>query len=56
MHPAAKAGAIFHDSITNGKFHGIIWPTTPTGYLVVYAKKGPYIFKLFPVILSIQPA
>ena len=28
--PAARAGAIFHDSISRGKFHGTICPTTPT--------------------------
>ncbi len=29
--PAARAGAIFHDSISSGKFHGITWPATPSG-------------------------
>ena len=29
--PAASAGAIFHASINSGKFHGMIWPATPTG-------------------------
>lgn len=29
--PAAKAGAIFQVAISNGKFHGIIWATTPNG-------------------------
>ena len=28
--PAASAGAIFHASISSGKFHGMICPTTPT--------------------------
>ena len=28
--PAASAGAIFHASISSGKFHGMIWPATPT--------------------------
>ena len=27
--PAASAGAIFHASISNGKFHGMICPATP---------------------------
>ncbi|MNW18742.1 hypothetical protein D3C71_2184240 [compost metagenome] len=27
--PAASAGAIFHASISSGKFHGMIWPQTP---------------------------
>jgi hypothetical protein len=56
VQPAANAGAIFHDNIHKGKFHGIIWPTTPTGYFVVYEKKGPYEVKVCPLILSIQPA
>ena len=30
-HPEASAGASFHAAINSGKFHGIIWPTTPTG-------------------------
>ena len=29
--PAARAGAIFHDSMSSGKFHGITCPTTPSG-------------------------
>ena len=29
--PAASAGAIFHASISSGKFHGMICPQTPTG-------------------------
>ncbi len=29
--PQAIAGAIFHASISSGKFHGMTWPTTPTG-------------------------
>ncbi len=30
--PIAMAGAIFHASIINGKFHGMICPITPTGW------------------------
>jgi hypothetical protein len=30
--PHASAGAIFHDSMSSGKFHGMIWPATPTGF------------------------
>jgi hypothetical protein len=30
--PAARAGATFHASINNGKFHGMIWPATPSGF------------------------
>ena len=29
--PSAIAGAIFQASIRSGKFHGMIWPQTPTG-------------------------
>ena len=31
VQPAASAGASFHAAIISGKFHGMIWPTTPTG-------------------------
>ena len=29
--PAAKAGASFQAAISTEKFHGMIWPTTPSG-------------------------
>ena len=29
--PAASAGASFHAAMRSGKFHGMIWPTTPSG-------------------------
>ena len=29
--PQASAGAIFHASISRGKFHGMTWPATPSG-------------------------
>ena len=29
--PQASAGAIFHASMSSGKFHGITWPATPSG-------------------------
>ena len=35
VQPAASAGATFHDAIISGKFHGMIWPQTPTGSLRV---------------------
>src|SRR5690606_29253686 len=31
VHPAASAGASFHASKSNGEFHGVIIPTTPSG-------------------------
>ncbi|GAA2915376.1 hypothetical protein GCM10020221_08870 [Streptomyces thioluteus] len=30
--PAASAGAIFHASISSGKFHGMTCPATPSGF------------------------
>ena len=30
--PHASAGAIFQASISSGKFHGITWPATPSGF------------------------
>ncbi len=35
--PASSAGNVFHDGIATGKFHGVIIPTTPTGWRVVNA-------------------
>ena len=32
--PAASAGATFHANISSGKFHGMIWPTTPHACVV----------------------
>ena len=29
--PVVSAGASFHAAISRGKFHGMIWPTTPIG-------------------------
>src|ERR1035438_5585903 len=29
--PVASAGPSFHAAISSGKFHGMIWPTTPSG-------------------------
>ena len=29
--PHASAGAIFHASMSSGKFHGMTWPATPSG-------------------------
>ena len=31
--PAASAGASFQEAMSSGKFHGMIWPTTPSGSL-----------------------
>ena len=29
--PKASAGAIFHEGVATGKFHGLMMATTPTG-------------------------
>ena len=39
--PASSAGKIFHDGMATGKFHGVISPTTPTGWRVVHASLSP---------------
>jgi hypothetical protein len=39
--PASTAGKIFHDGIATGKFHGVIIPTTPTGWRVVQHSLSP---------------
>ena len=31
VQPVARAGPSFQASMSSGKFHGMIWPTTPTG-------------------------
>ena len=36
--PAAMAGAIFHNGMQTGKFHGVISPTTPNGRQLVMAQ------------------
>ncbi|GAA3477484.1 hypothetical protein GCM10018966_020140 [Streptomyces yanii] len=38
VHPDSSAGATFHIGIARGKFHGDTSPTTPMGFLKVYAK------------------
>jgi len=30
--PVARAGATFQASMRSGKFHGITWPATPSGF------------------------
>jgi hypothetical protein len=31
VQPVVSAGPSFHAAISSGKFHGMIWPTTPMG-------------------------
>ena len=46
--PASSAGKHFHDGIATGKFHGVIIPTTPTGWRVVQ----PILFGISDGIVS----
>ena len=54
--PAASAGAIFHDERRNGKFHGTIAPTTPTGWRSVSVKAVSRSRSVSPWIFVAQPA
>ena len=54
--PHARAGPHFQASISSGKFHGMICPTTPTGCRSVYDRKLPRTGTVRPSILSAQPA
>ena len=54
--PAASAGAIFHDERRNGKFHGTIAPTTPTGWRSVKVKALSRSWSVSPWIFVAQPA
>ena len=59
--PAANAGPSFQAAISNGKFQGMICPTTPTGSLRVYASSSApgevtaEIGTVWPSILVAQP-
>ena len=53
--PVARAGPIFHDAISIGKFHGVIKPTTPSGSWKVMSTP-PATGMVEPVCLSIAPA
>src|SRR6202012_2105442 len=41
VQPLASAGASFLTTISNGRFQGVIAPTTPTGWRSVEEGKGP---------------
>src|SRR5580704_16488360 len=61
VQPVASAGPSFHAAISSGKFHGMIWPTTPTGSRRVYARYFTYfddaeMGMVLPSILVAQPA
>ena len=53
--PHASAGAIFHDAITAGKFHGVISTQTPTGSRSVTSIPGGMIGIVSPKILLAAP-
>jgi len=54
--PAANAGANFHVAINNGKFHGIICPTTPSGSGILYEYWELLISATEPSSALITPA
>src|SRR5699024_5768528 len=56
VQPVASAAPIFQAAINNGKFHGIIRPTTPVGSLHVYVKKLPATGMVCPTSFVAQPA
>ena len=56
MLPAAKAGAIFQAAIKNGKFQGIICPTTPIGSLRTKLRNFSSKTVACPSSASIHPA
>ena len=57
VQPVASTGASFQAIMRRGKFHGMIWPTTPTGSRLVNTKKPVFSTgTVLPVILSACPA
>src|ERR1700722_12217381 len=55
--PNASAGAIFHDGIAMGKFHGVRMPTTPTGSRVTSTSiDGRMDLSESPLSLTASPA
>ena len=54
--PAARAGASFHDESRNGKFHGTIAPTTPTGWRSVNVNAPGRMASVSPWIFVAHPA
>jgi len=53
--PQASAGAIFHEAITPGKFHGVIRAHTPTGSRRVTSIPGGATGIVSPMILVAAP-
>ncbi len=54
--PAASAGATFQTAMRIGKFHGMIWPTTPSGSWKWYATVSSSIWLSAPSCARIAPA
>src|SRR5204863_8216994 len=53
--PQARAGAIFHVAITNGKFHGVMSAHTPTGSRRVTSSPASWTGTVSPKILLAAP-
>ena len=57
VHPAASAKGNFWLKIQNGKFHGVITPTTPTGSFRTTPRiSGPKVLWLSPCRLRARLA
>ena len=54
--PIASAGALFHDAMAMGKFHGTMIPQTPTGSRSVISTPGAAPGMVCPPILFVAPA
>ena len=54
--PAARAGASFQVAISSGKFHGMIWPTTPSGSWKWYATVLSSSWEMPPSWARMAPA
>src|SRR5262245_60935080 len=56
QHPAASAGATFHEDSKNGKFHGTMAATTPTGSFKVKRNASERLDGVRPAIFEAAPA
>ncbi len=54
--PIARAGAIFHDVMAMGKFHGTMIPQTPWGSRRVISRPGAAPGMVWPPTLFVVPA
>ena len=54
--PMASAGAVFHDVMAMGKFHGTMIPQTPTGSRIVISTPGAAPGMVCPPTLFVAPA